>query len=68
MLQCSNLFHILIIKHISHALEWIVDVLALQGADLEELEPNALCEGETVLGSHCDTILQVNFVCYYYSC
>lgn len=54
-------------EHLGEALEWVVDVLGLKGAHLEELEADALREGQTVLGAHRDTVLQVDLVGYHHA-
>lgn len=49
-------------EHLSKALEGVFEVLGLQSADLEELETDALGKGQSVLRTHCHSVLEVDLV------
>ena len=53
---------VLFVKHLGEALEWRLYVLALGRAYLEELEPNTLSKGCSVLRSHSCSVFKVDFV------
>ena len=47
---------------ISEALKGLLDISGLQGADLEEFKTDASSECHAVLGTYCNTVLQINFI------
>lgn len=60
--QIVSLLLVPSVEHISEALEGIVDILCLKSANFEEFEADTFCESQTVLGTHSDSVFDVNFV------
>ena len=50
------------VEHLCEAFEWILNVLGLKSAYLEEFEADALGKCETVLRSHRDSVFNIDFV------
>lgn len=57
VLQGADLLQILVKEHLPKALEGLLDVFTLEGADFKELEADALCECIAVLRSHSNSVL-----------
>ena len=62
--QIVNCLLVPSIEHLSKAFKWVLDVLCLKCAHLEEFKADALSESQTVLGANGDSIFNVNFVGY----
>lgn len=60
--QIVSLFLISSVKHLTETLEWVINVLCLKSAHFEEFKADTLGKSQTVLGTHGNSVFDVNFV------